>query len=168
MSAHTSDPKSAAQYLTFSLGEAEYAVELSHVREIVEFVAPVPVPSAPASIRGVINLRGTILPVADLAAKFGLPHAPETKRACIAVVDVAGWASLPVGIIADTVNDIVEIGAADIDPPPAFGLKIRLDFLRGVGRAGDKLYFVLDIDRVLSPEELTVAADAAHAATGSA
>jgi purine-binding chemotaxis protein CheW len=162
MNARAPEPLPGRQYLTFSLADSEYAVDLLRVREIVEFVHPLAVPATPASIRGVINLRGTIVPIADLAAKFGFARAPDTKRTCIVMVDVSGWDSMPVGIIADSVNDIVELRAEDIEPPPPFGLSIRLDFLRGVGKAPSKLFLVLELDRVLSPEELSAASDAAR------
>jgi purine-binding chemotaxis protein CheW len=155
------------EYLTFSLAGDEYAVELLRVREIVEFVEPVRVPSSPPAIRGVVNLRGSLVPVADLAAKFGLAPVSPTSRTCLAIVEVLGWgAPLAIGFIAETVNDIVALSAEDIETPPPFGTRIRLDFLRGVGKSQGRLVLVLDLDRVLSPEELTAAAVATQPEPG--
>jgi purine-binding chemotaxis protein CheW len=154
------------QFLAFSLGDAQYGIELLRVREILEFSSPTRVPGTPPFIRGVINLRGNVVPIVDLHVKLGLPKEAETKRACFAIVEVGGEWGEPVrlGLIVDEVTDIIELGAADIESPPPFGTKIRLDFLRGVGNAGGRLYLVLEIDRVLSPVELSAVEEAASEA----
>jgi len=144
---------SGEAYLTFSVADAEYAVALARVREIVEFVAPVPVPAGPRDILGVINLRGTIVAVADLAGKLGVRRAPDSKRTCIAMVDVEGWGSMPIGIIADTVNDIVELRGEDIEPSPP-GASANRASLHGMGRAKRGGAVVLDLDRLLSRLEV--------------
>jgi purine-binding chemotaxis protein CheW len=152
------------QYLVFSLVDTEYAVELLRVREIQEFSPPTRVPATPPFIRGVINLRGNVVPIVDLHVKLGLPKAPETKLACFAIVEVGGDWGEPVrlGVIVDAVTDIIELGDLDIESPPPFGTKIRLDFLRGVGKTAAGLYLVLEIDRVLSPEELSMVEEVAN------
>jgi purine-binding chemotaxis protein CheW len=153
------------QYLAFTLADAEYAVDLLRVREILEFSPPTRVPATPAFIRGVINLRGNVVPIVDLHVKLGLPSQTETKRACFAIIDVGGeWGeAVRLGVVIDAVTDIIELGAEDIESPPPFGTKIRLDFLRGVGKAGAGLYLVLEIDRVLSPAELSAVEEVTHA-----
>jgi purine-binding chemotaxis protein CheW len=158
----------STQYLAFSLAHAEYAMELLRVREILEFSPPTRVPGAPPFIRGVINLRGSVVPIVDLHAKLGLQKQPETKLACLAIVEVGGDWGEPVrlGVIVDVVNDIIELGTDDIESPPPFGTQIRLDFLRGVGKANGALYLVLEIDRILSPEELSAVEEAANKAEG--
>ena len=145
------------QYLAFSLADAVYAVELPRVREILEFSRPTLVPGSPHFLRGVINVRGGVVPVVDLRLKLGVHAAPETKQTCTVIVEVtAGWGEpVRLGLIVDTVNDIVDLAPGDIEAPPPFGTKIRLDFLRGVGKAGGALYLVLEIDRVLSPDEVS-------------
>jgi purine-binding chemotaxis protein CheW len=154
------------QYLAFSLADAEYAMDLLRVQEILEFSPPTRVPATPPFIRGVINLRGNVVPVVDLHVKLGLPREVETRRACFAIVEVGGdWGeAVRLGVIVDAVTDIIELGSADIESPPPFGTRIRLDFLRGVGKAGGALYLVLEIDRILSPEELSAVEQATNAA----
>jgi purine-binding chemotaxis protein CheW len=165
MTPTTEATDAAVQYLTFSLADGAYAIELLRVREVVEYVPPTLVPNAPKAIRGVINLRGDLVAVVDLATKFGLPATPPTKRSCIAVVDVEGWGEeMRLGIVADSVHDIVELRRDQIESPPPFGTRIRLEFLRGVGKVGSELAIILELDRVLSPEELVEAAEAVAAA----
>lgn len=167
MASTTEATDAAVQYLTFSLADGEYAIELLRVREIVEYVPPTLVPNAPNAIRGVINLRGDLVAVVDLATKFGLPASTPTKRSCIAVVDVEGWGEeMRLGIIADSVHDIVELRRDQIESPPPFGTRIRLEFLRGVGKVGSELAVILELDRVLSPEELVETAEAVATAPG--
>jgi purine-binding chemotaxis protein CheW len=158
-SAPAPSPAATTQYLAFSLADAEYAVELLRVREILKFSAPTRVPGTPEFIRGVVNLRGSVVPIVDLHVKLGLPRTTETNLACIAILEIAdGWGeAVRLGVVVDLVTDIIDLGAGDIESPPPFGTKIRLDFLRGVGKAGGRLYLVLEIDRVLSPEELSAA-----------
>jgi purine-binding chemotaxis protein CheW len=163
----TSTPPPLAQttqYLAFSLADAQYAVELLRVREVLEYSDPTRVPSTPPFMRGVINLRGSVVPIVDLHVKLGLPRQRETKRACFAIVEVGGeWGeAVRLGVIVDAVTDIIELGSEDIESPPPFGTKIRLDFLRGVGTTRGNLYLVLEIDRVLSPEELSAIEGAAN------
>jgi len=156
-----------SQYLTFLLADEEYAVGVLRVKEIIEFDSITHVPSTPAWIRGVINLRGGVVPVVDLAVKLGLPERPITRRSCIVIVEtqLAGERAL-MGVIADAVSQVVDIPPSEVEPPPAFGTRIRVDFLSGMGRAGKKFVLMLDIDRVLSADELLATAEAAEAAAG--
>lgn len=149
------------QYLTFSIAEEEYAIGVLQVREILEYDTVTRVPSTPPWIRGVINLRGGVVPVVDLAVKLGLPERTLTRRTCIVVVEIelAGESAL-LGVLADAVNQVVDILPGDVEPPPAFGTRVRVDYLKGMGRAGRKFVLMLDIDRVLSTDELLIAASA--------
>jgi len=146
------------QYLTFNLAGEEYAVGILKVKEIIEYGTLTRVPQTPQSVRGVINLRGNVVPVVDLAIKFGLPRSPRTNRSCIVIVevDLDGEQSV-MGVIADSVSQVIDLPLAEILPAPAFGTKLKVDFLLGMGKAGQKFVLVLDIDKVLA----TVDADAA-------
>jgi purine-binding chemotaxis protein CheW len=154
------------QYLTFSLSGGEYAIAVLRVREIIEHEPVTRVPSTPDFVRGVINLRGRVVPVVDLALKFGLEPNPVTKRTCIVIVEAeSGGDRVVMGVLADAVNQVVAFGAEEIEPPPSFGTPIRVDFLAGLGKLGDAFVLILDTDRVLSAEELSgVAAAPAGAA----
>ena len=150
-----------AQYLTFSLSGGEYAIAVLSVREIIEHETVTRVPSTPEFVRGVINLRGSVVPVVDLARKFGLAESPVTKRTCIVIVEAAGERERVVmGVLADAVNQVVEFAQAEIEPPPSFGAPVRVDFLKGLGQLGGGFVLILDTDRVLSTEELSSVASA--------
>ena len=155
------------QYLTFFIRGEEYAAGILRVKEIIEFETVTRVPSTPAHVRGVINLRGAVLPVIDLAAKFGHGESAPTRTTCIVVVETKmGDENLVVGLLADAVSEVVDIPSADIEPPPSFGTNVRVEFLIGMGKLDARLVLVLDLDRVLSPVELqqTIeAVDAEHA-----
>jgi len=152
MAARTPD---RAQYLTFSLAGGEYAVAVLRVREIIEYESVTRVPSTPAFLRGVINLRGSVVPVVDLARKFRLPESPVTKRTCIIIAEVDGEnGRIVMGVLADSVNQVVEFRPDEIEPPPSFGTPIRVDYLKGLGKLGGEFVLILDTDRVLSTGEL--------------
>ena len=149
------------QYLGFYIAGEEYAIGILGVKEILEYDTITKVPGTPPSIRGVINLRGSVVPVVDLALKFGLPESQVTKRTCIVVVelDLNGERTV-MGVMADAVSQVIELGPKDIEPPPAFGTRVHMDYLRGMGKAGKKFILILDIERVLSADELLQAAAA--------
>ncbi len=150
------------QYLTFLLGGEMYAVGILHVKEIIEFGNLTVVPMMPPFIRGVINLRGAVVPVIDLAARFGGKPGVPGRRTCIVIVEVTeGDAGHDIGIMVDAVSEVLEIPDSDIEPPPAFGAKIRADFIQGMGKVGPKFVILLAIDRVLSVEEIAALADVA-------
>jgi len=154
-----------AQYLTFSLGGTEYAIAVLRVREIIEYDVVTRVPSTPAFIRGVINLRGSVVPVVDLASKFHLPESPVTKRTCIVIVEVEADArKVVMGVLADAVNQVVEFRPEEIEAPPSFGTPIRVDYLQGLGKLGSQFVLILDTDRVLSSGELVAVHEAPAAA----
>ncbi len=156
------------QYLTFALVEEEYAISILKVKEIIEYDAALTkVPNMPPSVRGVINLRGSVVPVVDLALKFGLPERPVTKRTCVVIVeaDMGGDHSV-MGVIADTVSEVMDLSPRDIEAPPPFGTRVRGDYLKGLGKIGKKFVLILDIDRVLSSEELQESAEESSTEAG--
>ena len=164
------------QYLTFFLADEEYAVNIQRVKEIIEYTTVTKVPKVPQWIRGVINLRGNVVPVVDLVVRFGLEERPVTKTTCIVIVEVQQESERTVmGVIADAVNQVIDLAPKDIEEPPAFGTRVRLEYLFGMGKLGKKFALILNIDTVLSTAELlTVSAlqaatvDAQIDASGSA
>src|SRR5512140_3534674 len=135
----TSDAIERQQYLAFTLAGGEYAVGILKVKEILQYEELTRVPSTPRSIRGVLNLRGSVIPVVDLAVKFGLPDAPVTKRTCVLVVETAfGGIATVMGVVADAVSEVIELGPDDVEAPPAFGTRVRVDHLVGMGKVGRK------------------------------
>ena len=142
------------QHLTFALAGEEFAIEILSVKEIIEYTPPTTVPMTPSSIRGVINVRGSVVPVVDLAVRFGLPPSEVTKRTCIIIVELAiDGLETTMGVVADTVNEVTPLTAEDIEPPPNFGTKVSVEFLRGIGKLGEKFILVLDVDHVLTANE---------------
>jgi purine-binding chemotaxis protein CheW len=152
-----------AQYLTFMLGGEVFAIGILSVKEIIEYGGLTEVPMMPPCVRGVINLRGAVVPVMDLSARFGKEATAVTKRTCIVIVEVdageAGIGHQVIGVIVDAVNAVLEIAAADIEPAPTFGAKIRTDFIEGMGKVSGKFVILLNVDNVLSLEELGAVAD---------
>ncbi len=145
-----------AQYLTFMLGGEMFAIGILAIKEIIEFHGVTTVPMMPPCVRGVINLRGAVVPVMDLAARFGRTPAEVTKRTCIVIVEVeAEGERHDVGVVVDAVSEVIDIAAADIEPPPSFGARIRTDFIQGMGKVRGKFVILLDADRVLSIDELS-------------
>ncbi len=155
-------PKKAAQrtqYLTFFLGGEELALNVLRVKEIIEYDTLTKLPTAPPSIRGVINLRGSVVPVVDLAFKLGFAETRITKRTCIVMVEVelAGEEAI-MGLMTDSVNQVIDFLPEDIEKPPLFGTSIQGSYLKGMGKAGKKFVLILDIDRLLSEDELLTGA----------
>jgi purine-binding chemotaxis protein CheW len=153
-----SESAEQTQYLTFFLGGDEYAIGILRVREIIEYDVVTHVPATPPWIRGVINLRGAVVPVVDLSVKFGLPETPVSRRTCIVIVEVElEGQQTAMGVIADLVSQVIDLRPEDVEPPPPFGTRVRVDFLKGMGKLGKRFALVLDIDRVLSASELLLA-----------
>ena len=147
-----------SQYLTFRLAGEEYAVEILQAREILRYEEVTRVPTAPPSIRGVLNLRGRVVPVVDLAVKLGLPETPVTGRTCIVIVEVALEGERTVmGVIAEAVSQVVDLHPGDIEPPPPFGPRARVEFLRGMARLEGRFALLLDLDLLLSAEDAAAA-----------
>jgi len=149
------EPSQATQYLTFMVGSEVFAIGILAIKEIIEYDSLTMVPMMPACIRGVINLRGAVVPVMDLSARFGKQAAEVTKRTCIVIVEIeAADGPQDVGVIVDAVNAVLDIPAADIEPAPAFGTRIRTDFISGMGKVNGKFVILLDVNYVLSVDEM--------------
>ena len=139
------------QYLTFMLGGEMFAIGILWIKEIIEYAGLTEVPMTPQCIRGVINLRGSVVPVLDLLARFGKNPAVITKRSCIVVLEIdADGERHEMGVVVDAVSAVLEIPASDIEPAPEFGANIRTDFIHGMGKVGGKFVILLDPDKVLS------------------
>ncbi|HTJ93765.1 MAG TPA: chemotaxis protein CheW [Pararobbsia sp.] len=144
-----------AQYLTFMLGGETYSIGILSIKEIIGYQNVTEVPMMPASVRGVINLRGAVVPVVDLLARFGRVSSPVTKRTCIVIVEVeTGDERQVMGVTVDAVNEVLEIAASDIEPAPAFGARIRTDFIEGMGKVRGQFVILLNVNHVLSVGEL--------------
>jgi purine-binding chemotaxis protein CheW len=143
------------QYLTFLLGEEVFALDVSHVREILEFTTVTKVPKTPDFMRGVINLRGNVVPVLDMRLKFGLTKTEKTVNTCIIVVEVfcEGEAAV-IGALVDAVQEVFELEPGEIEPAPKIGTHLNTEFIRGMGKKNDRFIIILDIDKVFSSEEL--------------
>ncbi|GGP27175.1 chemotaxis protein CheW [Silvimonas amylolytica] len=145
----------AVQYLTFALDGELFAVPIEHIREIIEFGGLTAVPLTPTFLRGVINLRGAVVPVVDLAARFGRSGTTIGKRTCIVILEVETTGrTLPVGVLVDTVNEVLSTDRSQIEPRPPFGARLRADFICGMFSQGERFVIVLDIQQVLSVEEM--------------
>ncbi len=138
------------KYLTFVLSNEEYGLEILKVREIISVLDITSVPQTPPFIKGVINLRGKVIPVVDLRLKFGMEETEYTKETCTIVVDVQGFL---MGIVVDTVSEVIDIAKTDIEPPPAFGSTIKTDFILGMGKVKGEIKILLSIDKILSAQE---------------
>ena len=155
------------QYLTFVLGGEMFAIEILDIREIIEYGALTTVPMMPAFIRGVINLRGSVVPVIDLSVRFGRPPVEVTRRTCIVIIEIADAEQRQdIGIVVDSVSEVLEIPADRIEPPPAFGAKIRTDFMQGMGKVNERFVILLDVRNVLSVEEMSLLTSAAQLGAG--
>jgi purine-binding chemotaxis protein CheW len=139
------------QYLTFIIGSEEYAIDLLKVKGIIEYDTVTTVPKTPHWVKGVINLRGAVLPVVDLGLKFGLDERPVTKTTCIVIVE---WQSTSMGVMADAVSQVMDIADGDVQEVPTFGTRIKADYLQGMAQLGKKFALLLDIDKVLSADQV--------------
>ena len=145
------------QYLTFMLGGEIFAIGILNIKEIIEYGSLTTVPMMPDFIRGVINLRGAVVPVIDLSVRFGRASPEVTRRTCIVIIEVeTEGEKQDIGVTVDTVNEVLEIPVADIEPPPAFGAKVRADFINGMGKVNDKFVIILNADNVLSVDEMAM------------
>ena len=155
----------AAQYLTFLLGEDLFAMDIRTVREIIQVGALTSVPLMPGFVRGVINLRGAVVPVIDLHVRFGRAAASLSKKSCIVIFDAQrGGERVELGLLVDAVSEVVEIPAAQIEPPPNFGTAVRRDFILGVGKIGQRFVLLLDPDKALDVEDMARLCEAGQAA----
>ena len=145
------------KFLTFLMANEKYGLEILKVREIIGMMDVTSVPRTPDFVRGVINLRGKVIPVVDLRLKFEMEAKEDTKTTCIIVVQLARAAQeMTMGIIVDEVSEVLDIDQEQIEPPPSFGATIRTDFILGMGKVDQKVVTMLDIDRVLSEDEIAL------------
>lgn len=143
------------QYLVFSLCGETFAIGIRSIKEIIEYGHLTEVPMMPDLVRGVINLRGAVVPVIDLTARFGRGRTEVGRRTCIVIVELEQDGECQdVGVIVDSVNEVIDIPGAEIEPPPAFGATIRTDFIAGMGKVAGRFVIILDIERILSLAEL--------------
>jgi purine-binding chemotaxis protein CheW len=169
---HTENARSASdqtQYLTFMLDKETFALGILAIKEIIEYHELTTVPMMPDTVRGVLNLRGSVVPVIDLAIRFGRQPTTIRRRTCIVIVEVrAGDERLDIGVIVDAVNQVIEIPPSEIEPPPPFGARIRSDFIHGMGKVDGKFVILLDVAHVLSIEEMGMIAGVESASTTAA
>ncbi len=143
-------------YLTFALGSEEFGLEILKVKEIIGYQDITSVPQTPVEVKGVINLRGQVIPIIDLRARFGMEEKEVTEQTCIIVVEVElEGSNIQVGIIVDNVSEVLDIQENQIEPSPEFGNQVNTDFILGMGKVGENVKILLDIDQVLAGTELT-------------
>ena len=155
MTTATNEAVEQKQYLTFLLANEEYAIGILKVKEIIEYDTVTTVPKTPKWVRGVINLRGAVVPVVDLAIKFGLELTPVAKTTCIVIVETQFESqNTTIGILVDAVSQVMELATEDLQPVPEFGTRVKVDYLLGMAQLGKKFALLLDVDKVLSTDEL--------------
>ena len=164
-SAPAAHDDTAAQYLTFTLGEEVFAMDIRTVREIIQVGPMTSVPLMPGFVRGVINLRGAVVPVIDLNARFGRPAAQIGKRSCIVIFDaLRAGERTELGLLVDAVSEVIRIAAAQIEPAPDFGTTVRRDFIRGIGKVAKRFVILLEPDRALDVHEMAALCETAQGA----
>ncbi len=145
------------QYLSFKLDEEIFALGIAKVREVLDYISITKVPKTPDFMRGVINVRGGVVPVVDMRVKFGMPKTEQTVNTCIIIVEIEMEGETTVlGVLADSVEEVMDIDPSQIEPAPKIGTRLRTDFIRGMGKRGEEFVIILDIDKVFSSEELAV------------
>ena len=148
--------------MTFSLSGEEYGIAILKVREIMGMMKITPVPQVPAFVKGVINLRGKVIPIIDLRLRFGMESVEHTDRTCIIVVEMSGGSkSHHIGIVVDAVSEVMSIRGSDIEDAPSFSRGVKTDFILGMAKMGEGVKILLDIDRVLTAGEISLLAEAA-------
>jgi len=157
----TTQEEQQRQYLTFMLGGEVFAIGILSIKEIIEYGQLTEVPRMPDFIRGVINLRGAVVPVIDLGSRFGKKASAISRRTCIVIIEVIyEEVQHVVGVMVDAVNEVLDIAPDEIEPAPSFGAKIRADFILGMGKVDGKFVIILDVDHVLSLDEMSSLAGA--------
>lgn len=145
----------AMQFLTFTLGEEVFALEIDRVREVMDFTAVTKVPRTPEYMRGVINLRGVVVPVVDLRLKLGMARTEKSVNTCIIITEVTVDGERQViGAMADSVQEVLDLETSQIEPPPRIGTHLNTEFLKGMGKHNDRFVIILDMDRSFSAEDL--------------
>jgi purine-binding chemotaxis protein CheW len=171
MTTHTRDRASSlpvasgGQYLTFSLGEEVFAMNITNVREIIQYGPMTTVPLMPTFMRGMINLRGSVVPVIDLQARFGRGTAAIGKKSCNVIFDAQrSGERVELGLLVDAVSEVITIPTDQIEPPPNFGSSVRREFINGMGKVGGRFVIILEPDRALDVDEMSQLCDAAQEA----
>jgi purine-binding chemotaxis protein CheW len=145
------------QYLTYKLGEEVFALDIAKVREVLDFTTVTKVPRTPEFMRGVINLRGSVVPVVDLRLKFGMSRTEKTVNTCVIIVEVTVDGETTVlGALADSVQEVMDLGPGQIEPAPKIGTTVYHDFIKGMGKQDEHFVIILDIDKVFSVDELSL------------
>ena len=145
------------QYLTYKLGAEVFALDISKVREVLDFTTVTKVPRTPDFMRGVINLRGSVVPVVDLRLKFGMSATEKTVNTCVIIVEVTVDGETTIlGALADSVQEVIDLGQGQIEPAPRIGTKLNTDFIKGMGKQDERFIIILDIDKVFSVDELSL------------
>ena len=152
--------KEISTYLTFRLGEETFAFEVDNVREVLDLTDITRVPRTPDFLRGVINLRGAVVPVVDMRIKFGLPVQEDTVDTCIIVAEIELDGEITVvGALSDSVKEVFQIDEAQIEPPPSLGMQLNTEFIKGMGKQGEEFIIILDVSRIFSNDELNLFMD---------
>ena len=149
-----------SQYLTFKLDQEIYALDITQVREVLDFTEVTKVPRMPDFMRGVINLRGGVMPVVDLRLKFGMSRTEKTVDTCIIIMEISieGEATL-LGALADSVQEVITLEPDQIEPPPKIGTRLKTEFIKGMGKKNNEFVIILDVDKVFSVDELIILQD---------
>jgi len=158
------ETEASTQYLTFKLEEEIFALDVAEVREILDFTTVTKIPQTPAFMRGVINLRGSVVPVMDLRQKFGMSATEKTVNSCIIVTEMTmGAENVVIGVLADAVQEVIDMEPEQIEPAPHIGAKLNMDFILGMGKHNGTFMMILDIDRIFESSDLEMqpTADAA-------
>lgn len=159
----TAAAQAGAQYLTFLLGREVFAMDIRTVREIIQVGPMTTVPLMPGFVRGVINLRGAVVPVVDLQARFGRPVAEVGKKTCIVIFDAQrDGERVELGLLVDAVSEVIDIAADQIEPPPNFGASVQRDFILGMGKVADRFVIILEPDRALDIDDMARLCEAAQ------
>jgi purine-binding chemotaxis protein CheW len=160
-------PEEEAQYLTFLLGRELFAISITSIKEIIEYGQITPVPLVPGFVRGIINLRGQVVPVIDMQVRLGRESSPVSKRTCIVIFEVAmpDESQEVVGIVVDSVSEVLGMAASQIERAPHFGSNVRHDFIAGLGKIDNKFVILLNVEKVLSMEELSSMVETIEAET---
>lgn len=159
MNAEEMDEKSGEinQYLTFTLGEEDFALDIGKVREVLDYTTITKVPRMPKFLRGVINLRGNVVPVIDLRYKLGMGAIEQAVDTCIVIVEIMIDDDLThIGALADSVKEVIDLDPGQISPPPKLGIRINNEFIRGMGNQDEKFLMILDIDKILTADEIDI------------
>jgi len=144
-----------AQYLTFKLDDEIFALDISKVREVLDYTTVTKVPNTPAFMRGVINVRGSVIPVVDVKLKFGMAITEKSVDTCIIILEVVvDGETLVVGALADSVEEVIDLDSGHIEPAPRIGTRLRTDFIKGMGKQNERFIILLDMDKVFSSDEL--------------